>query len=687
MSTMPRNTTYPGIEKIAKAFENDPRTRLANTIMANGTSTAPVAGGSWAWVDGISRALQGALGGHITRKQMAKYADEESKVLEGGKSMAGAGLAALAPPAPATPQPAMPVTPAPMAAPQAAPQPAPGGLDPMAAAAALSPPPQAAQPPMERPQAAIAGMPIPGIPPMPPGMGTPGIRATPEQQRQAVAFTDPLGGKGGPVSSGFGPRKAPMSGASTRHSGIDIPAPSGTPVAAAAGGTVIAAWDDKKNGGGLSVRVRHPDGSITGYAHMSAIGVKPGDAVEPGQPIGAVGSTGRSTGNHLHFTLRDASGKRIDPSTLKYSDGAGSRQPASAPGGTDGLPVPPVALEGEVAVPEAMARPDAPEAEAATISPKLKQAYEMLQRGNKYEYDTAMKMMQEGLSEQGTYNESAAGRRQDTKDATYGADLRMYGDDRQTRVNDALSENRNVRERNWRTGERKDTQQYQTADREDTQAFAAAQARADRDFRASQARLDRDADFKRTVMQINASKATKEEKNAAKQDAYYRSPQGTKDMTEFNNALKTADANNTLLNEFLALNAETGTGGNFNKYTPDKVLGAISGNKERMIQITDQMAQSLTKTLPGALSNADLAFLRTVVPTVSNGYENNKKSAKYYQDAANRQSEYMQHYVQSRIDGDTNFPAKWREYVNTVPIQKAGTVKFEDFKAMRKVKM
>ena len=85
------------------------------------------------------------------------------------------------------------------------------------------------------------------------------------------------------------------------HRGIDIPAPFGTPILAAASGTVISAgWGGSF---GNYVQISHANGYATLYAHMSSIGVQVGDRVSQGQEIGRVGSTGRSTGNHLHFEV------------------------------------------------------------------------------------------------------------------------------------------------------------------------------------------------------------------------------------------------------------------------------------------------------------------------------------------------------------------------------------------------
>ncbi len=110
----------------------------------------------------------------------------------------------------------------------------------------------------------------------------------------------------GTLTSGYGPRWGRM------HRGIDIAAPTGTPIFAAAPGEVIAAgWN---NGGfGNLVDIRHPDGSMTRYAHNSRVLVRKGQRVEQGEKIALMGSTGFSTGPHLHFEIHPAGRGATNP--------------------------------------------------------------------------------------------------------------------------------------------------------------------------------------------------------------------------------------------------------------------------------------------------------------------------------------------------------------------------------------
>lgn len=139
-------------------------------------------------------------------------------------------------------------------------------------------------------------------------------------QRRAAGITggeETAGGSGsfswpvtGTITSPFGWRSNPFGGSPEFHQGLDIAAPTGTTVTAAAGGTVIMAqW---YGGYGNYILIDHGGGYSTGYGHLSAIYVSNGQSVKRGQAIGAVGSTGASTGPHLHFEVR-IDGKPVDP--------------------------------------------------------------------------------------------------------------------------------------------------------------------------------------------------------------------------------------------------------------------------------------------------------------------------------------------------------------------------------------
>ena len=114
----------------------------------------------------------------------------------------------------------------------------------------------------------------------------------------------------GPVTSSFGPRMHPIFGTTRPHNGIDFDGDTGDPIVAAASGNVLmAGWI---NGYGNTVVISHGNGFTTLYAHQDSIAVVAGDAVDGGQTIGFVGSTGWSTGPHLHWEIR-VEGIAVDP--------------------------------------------------------------------------------------------------------------------------------------------------------------------------------------------------------------------------------------------------------------------------------------------------------------------------------------------------------------------------------------
>lgn len=127
--------------------------------------------------------------------------------------------------------------------------------------------------------------------------------------RMPVAYTA--------VSSHFGWRKHPITGRHTLHEGQDFAAPRGTPILAAASGIVTEAR--YISGYGKMVEVNHGQGVTTRYAHASSILVKQGDLVEQGQMIARVGSSGISSGPHLHFEVRVAD-HPLDPNLFLATD-------------------------------------------------------------------------------------------------------------------------------------------------------------------------------------------------------------------------------------------------------------------------------------------------------------------------------------------------------------------------------
>ncbi|HEY0598706.1 M23 family metallopeptidase [Brevundimonas sp.] len=116
-----------------------------------------------------------------------------------------------------------------------------------------------------------------------------------------IAFVAPL--RGYAINSAFGLRRLAGEARARQHKGVDMAAPQGTSVFVACEGEVLRTGYDA-DGYGRFIEVRHPNGMSTLYAHLSRIDVARGDRVAADEQIGLVGSTGRSTGPHLHFEVR-----------------------------------------------------------------------------------------------------------------------------------------------------------------------------------------------------------------------------------------------------------------------------------------------------------------------------------------------------------------------------------------------
>ncbi len=134
-----------------------------------------------------------------------------------------------------------------------------------------------------------------------------------EQQRQllcSIPSVNPVACRSAWISSSFGYREDPLNGSTAFHEGLDIVAPRGTRIIAPADGIVsFSGWQP---GLGNSLRIQHREGYCTTYGHAQKLLVKRGDRVKRGDVIALIGSTGRSTGPHLHYEIRH-NGRLINP--------------------------------------------------------------------------------------------------------------------------------------------------------------------------------------------------------------------------------------------------------------------------------------------------------------------------------------------------------------------------------------
>lgn len=163
-----------------------------------------------------------------------------------------------------------------------------------------------------------------------------------EQGVTAIPSAQPLRSSSN-LTSGFGVRSDPFRGRAAMHGGIDLAGPAGTPVYATADG-IVARSEWNSGGYGNLVEINHGEGIQTRYGHLSRLIARPGQRVRRGELVGLMGSTGRSTGNHLHYEVR-IDGRAVNPVPFMQSNDmlvALQRQAGSAPsvalGGPTGGP-------------------------------------------------------------------------------------------------------------------------------------------------------------------------------------------------------------------------------------------------------------------------------------------------------------------------------------------------------------
>lgn len=141
---------------------------------------------------------------------------------------------------------------------------------------------------------------------------TTAVTLEPAPPTRLIVFSEPLNGYA--INSPFGLRRLADEAAARQHKGVDMAAPMGTRVSVASEGVVLRTGYQPQ-GYGRFVEVRHPNGMTTFYAHMSRVDVASGTTLAEGERIGLVGSTGRSTGPHLHFEVR-RNDRQIDPTKI-----------------------------------------------------------------------------------------------------------------------------------------------------------------------------------------------------------------------------------------------------------------------------------------------------------------------------------------------------------------------------------
>lgn len=633
----------PIIPEIAQAYMNDPRTRLAQQTVQNGIDTSPVAEGKYAWADALARVVGAGAGAYQDKRIREQYGKQDDATVQERADSAQRALAALD------------AERAAKLGTQAQPAVAPEQAAALAGAMGAPAPKTAAMPAAKPVGGGAAPTGPAGLPMAPPPVAPPASVRQPQPQR-GVVLTDPLAGRATRVSSGFGTARPN----GRRHSGLDYAAPEGTPVVAPAGGRVIRAWNDTANGGGNSVLIRHADGSTSGYAHLASFNVRPGDEIEAGKPIGAVGNTGRSTGPHLHFTYRDPSGRRVDPSTLQF----GEPQQQAEQTGDQPAELEPVEVTGysqanDYGIPQEE-MPVAPQAVGPTQSRGLRAAYELAASGNPYESARAQTMITGGLDQQTDLDERAAGRQNDLNMTTYRAGLDRYAGDRTQLRSQRFERGERMGRQSYQTDERVATQEYNSSENEKQRGFQRSERLGSESFQARQAELNRLADRSNLELQVGSRE------DIARSRAL-STPTGQKAIQTANEAVQSAANTISRIDRFLQINAEQNTGG-IRERLP---FGADTyGNRrlQEMEAIGNQLAIDLSTVLKGALSDRDMETIKNGGLSITRTRAANRNSGAFMRLAAERASDFQVAQVEALANGDRTFTRNWAAYRDAVPL-------------------
>lgn len=652
---------YGSIPEIAKAYENDPRTKLAASALMQGTNTAPVAQGGWAVTDGLARAAQAIAGAFVQKSQDKKYAKREGDYTEAMRAAAALAGTPQPQPQPLAPNPAM-------ANPASGTAPPIETFDPSGPAAALTPPDQL--PPAGAPGAfqAAFGAPV-GQPPAPArlaattpvsGPSANPIRGGSGPDNRSAGFVHPLGGKGTPTS-GYGARRS-----TGRHNGQDWAAEAGTPVMAASDGVVLRSRTDRRNGN--YVRIRHADGSITGYAHLNAPSpLAEGQQVTAGTPIGGVGSTGRSTGNHLHFTVTGPDGRKVDPNKIQYTESASQSYTTNED--VAGVPRVPIAapemeeVPGTPAAPTDAQRPGMPALPDEVQTNRIAMARQLLDSGNPDLVAIATQYLEKGLDEQFEARRIRADQQYGRENIGYQSELIEYNDARSQGRQFGYDSNRDAKQRNFQRGQTYSDQTFQAGENAATRDQQARLASADRAHQSSEAELQRT---------WGSSEADKERSAAGvgKKNPYLDTAAGLKmyETTMAENGK--LDKSIAMADRALDLLDKQSTGG---------VTGAISGVTgafdEEVSQLrsifNDQTLQEIGGSLGVAISDGDRKFVTDIGPSMTSSTAGNRAKLTVLRQALIRKRDYNSNRIYALSEGQMALPQfdkLWRQFIDANPL-------------------
>lgn len=665
---------YPQIPEIAKAFENDPRTKMAMQALAAGGGTAPVAQGGYGWADGVARALQGALGGFVQHKQEKAYKQQEQDAMSaavaaltsnaGGAAAPGGGQG-MAPPQ--QPQ----LTPPPMV-PQPAPDPHAGlperggqplGLPPSQPPAGLPVAPQAAQ--QAQPSAQIAAA-LGGAPINQPG---------PQGVAPHVPFVQ------APRLQGAGVVQAmlPITAASESNN-HDFTA-SGSPVTSPKGAKyamqVMPATARKPGFGVTPARDDSPaEYDRVGRELLGKLTEKYGD---PAKAWAAYNAGSRRV-DHAIATAARKGGEWLDhvPAetrayVTKNMAALGGSDNGTELAANDMQPTGPIQYQ--TPEPASVAMPDRPADRPATQSLHLSAGQRLLAQKNPALFERAMALLDKGMGEQFTADSEALGQANKRDDAAYDAGLGDYTNSR--------SQSRAAA--------------YETRGREQTEGYAYGREKrgyahedqtlaSQQGFERGENALNRSATAANVAATIEGKHEDAQAKAQAKMQGFLSTPAGNRMYQESTNRMNGLDYVNNQIDAFMELNTKhpNATGGmvmNMPTGAGDWFARNLNQTTQSLDQITRDIAPRMRQAGQGSMSDRDLQMFERSVPNIKATFKTNQQAAARLKAGIARMNDFELHKLEAAAGGrQVDFLKEWTAYKNAVRFDAKDAVPFDDWK-------
>lgn len=682
---MGREVFYPAIPAIAQAYQNDPRTRLAQQALDAGGSTAPTAGGKWAWASGLGRIGSGIVGAIEQKQNQRRYDDKQQQVMNevaaalgGGAAGPGAGAGGHVDTNPAAG--GTPVQP-----------PAPAAVPPMPQNNISPPgPPQVAQAPLGSGGATALPGGSPGAPAVPQAAPAGGPAVNPAVPHIAAA----LGGGGAatpatpfPVSSRTAP--APITSTGTPATKV-----TGAPLVQAMLPITASTESNGKDFGANGKAVTSPKGAKYAMQVMPATARKPGFGIAPAKDDSP--AEYNRVGTELLAKLTDKYGDpakawaayncgtgRVDHALSKHGDAwlanlpketqnyvakncaaLGTDAPQGGSGGAPDMNAAPMTAQLEALpatnAPPIPGLPDAPQDRGAVQSLALSGAQRLLASKDPFLYQQAMEMLGRGQTEQNDANQKARDVLNSRDNFLYQAGVGDHFDATQAQRNDAYATGRELRG-------------YAHEDNTNSQnrAFTHNERVGEEQFTAGENAKNRDAEWQRTKYTVDGRTQAEAEKRAAKMQMFFQTPQGAKLYGDSTKAINQNNGLAGLVDNFMSENSKyQDTGGMvLNNSWGSGISRTLNGNLQTMDSITHQLAPMIRQQGQGSMSDRDLEMFERAIPSIGNNYDTNVKRAGQFKQYVSRMNDFEAHKLEAAANGNNvDFLKSWEAFRNAVPV-------------------